>query len=136
MGFKMVNAELILVAATTDKATLLRVISKDEMAKADARLRRLAAAQGFEAAAGSLLALTSPQGDVTEWLVGAPAVDADPFTLGAISSKLPAGTYRFEKTPEDAHLAALAIEHGLTLCSADSDFARFPSLRWFNPLAN
>jgi uncharacterized protein len=35
----------------------------------------------------------------------------------------------------DAHLAALAIEHGLTLCSADSDFARFPRLDWRNPLA-
>jgi toxin-antitoxin system PIN domain toxin len=35
----------------------------------------------------------------------------------------------------DAHLAALAIEHGLTLCSADGDFARFASLRWHNPLA-
>jgi toxin-antitoxin system PIN domain toxin len=35
----------------------------------------------------------------------------------------------------DAHLAALAIEHGLTLCSTDGDFARFPSLRWENPLA-
>lgn len=35
----------------------------------------------------------------------------------------------------DAHLAALAIEHGLTLCSADSDFARFSRLDWFNPLA-
>jgi toxin-antitoxin system PIN domain toxin len=35
----------------------------------------------------------------------------------------------------DAHLAALAMEHGLMLCSADSDFARFPSLRWLNPLA-
>jgi predicted nucleic acid-binding protein len=34
----------------------------------------------------------------------------------------------------DAHLAALAIEHGLTLCSADGDFARFPGLRWYNPL--
>ncbi len=34
----------------------------------------------------------------------------------------------------DAHLAALAIEHGLTLCSTDSDFARFPGLRWRNPL--
>jgi toxin-antitoxin system PIN domain toxin len=34
----------------------------------------------------------------------------------------------------DAHLAALAIEHGLTLCSADGDFARFASLRWLNPL--
>ena len=34
----------------------------------------------------------------------------------------------------DAHLSALAIEHGLTLCSADGDFARFPGLRWENPL--
>jgi predicted nucleic acid-binding protein len=34
----------------------------------------------------------------------------------------------------DAHLAALAIEHGLTLCSTDGDFARFPGLTWQNPL--
>jgi toxin-antitoxin system PIN domain toxin len=34
----------------------------------------------------------------------------------------------------DAHLAALAIEHGLVLCSTDGDFARFPGLRWENPL--
>ncbi len=34
----------------------------------------------------------------------------------------------------DAHLAALAIEHGLTLCSNDGDFARFRALRWTNPL--
>lgn len=36
----------------------------------------------------------------------------------------------------DAHLAALAIEHGAQLCSADSDFARFPGLNWTNPLAD
>lgn len=35
----------------------------------------------------------------------------------------------------DAHLAALALEHGLTLCSSDGDFARFQALRWLNPLA-
>ena len=35
----------------------------------------------------------------------------------------------------DAHLAALAIEHGLTLCSTDG-FARFQGLRWINPLAS
>lgn len=34
----------------------------------------------------------------------------------------------------DAHLAALAIEHGATLCSADRDFGRFPGLDWINPL--
>jgi len=32
------------------------------------------------------------------------------------------------------HLAALAIEHGLVLCSADRDFSRFRDLRWENPL--
>jgi len=34
----------------------------------------------------------------------------------------------------DAHLAALACEHGLTLCSSDGDFARFKDLDWINPL--
>jgi uncharacterized protein len=35
----------------------------------------------------------------------------------------------------DAHLAALAIEHGCELCSTDGDFSRFDGLRWTNPLA-
>lgn len=34
----------------------------------------------------------------------------------------------------DAHLAALAIGFGADLCSTDSDFAKFPRLRWRNPL--
>jgi toxin-antitoxin system PIN domain toxin len=36
----------------------------------------------------------------------------------------------------DAHLAALAIEHGLELMTTDRDFARFDGLRWRNPLAS
>jgi hypothetical protein len=35
----------------------------------------------------------------------------------------------------DAHIAALAIEHGLTIVSADTDFARFTEIGWENPLA-
>ena len=35
----------------------------------------------------------------------------------------------------DAHIATLALEHGLTLYSTDGDFARFPKLRWSNPLS-
>jgi predicted nucleic acid-binding protein len=35
----------------------------------------------------------------------------------------------------DAHLAALAIEHGCELASTDADFARFPKLKWRNPLS-
>jgi uncharacterized protein len=34
----------------------------------------------------------------------------------------------------DAHLAALAIEHGALVCSCDSDFSRFPGVRWVDPL--
>ena len=34
----------------------------------------------------------------------------------------------------DAHLAALAIEHQAELHSTDADMARFPGLRWRNPL--
>ncbi len=35
----------------------------------------------------------------------------------------------------DAQLAAVALEHGGVLYSTDRDFARFPGLRWRNPLA-
>lgn len=34
----------------------------------------------------------------------------------------------------DAVLAALCLEHGLTMVSADSDFARFREVRWLNPV--
>jgi toxin-antitoxin system PIN domain toxin len=36
----------------------------------------------------------------------------------------------------DAYLAALAIEHGCEFITADSDFARFPNLRWRHPFAS
>lgn len=36
----------------------------------------------------------------------------------------------------DAHVAALAIEHGATLCTSDRDFTRFPGLRIEDPLAS
>jgi hypothetical protein len=35
----------------------------------------------------------------------------------------------------DAHLAAIALEHGLTLYSTDRDVAAFPGLTWVDPLA-
>jgi hypothetical protein len=34
----------------------------------------------------------------------------------------------------DAEVAALTIEYGGVLHTADRDFARFPGLRWMNPL--
>ncbi len=51
--------------------------------------------------------------------------------LGALIVK-----YRITgKLVPDAHIAALAIEHGLEIYSADTDFARFTEIRWINPLA-
>jgi toxin-antitoxin system PIN domain toxin len=38
------------------------------------------------------------------------------------------------KLVPDAYLAALAIEHGCEVISADKDFRRFPGLRWRHPL--
>ncbi|MEW6369192.1 MAG: type II toxin-antitoxin system VapC family toxin [Acidobacteriota bacterium] len=34
----------------------------------------------------------------------------------------------------DAHIAALVVEHSCELHSNDTDFARFPGLKWINPL--
>jgi toxin-antitoxin system PIN domain toxin len=51
--------------------------------------------------------------------------------LGRLLIRLGGGA----KLIPDAHLAALAIEHGLDLCSTDGDFARFEGLRWVNPLS-
>ncbi|MCX6543752.1 MAG: type II toxin-antitoxin system VapC family toxin [Acidobacteria bacterium] len=34
----------------------------------------------------------------------------------------------------DAHLAAMAIERGATVCSTDNDYGRFPGLLYTNPL--
>jgi predicted nucleic acid-binding protein len=52
----------------------------------------------------------------------------------AAAKKRKTRAFRTEGVP-DAHLAGLAIEHGLTLCSSDGDFAKFPQLKWENPLA-
>ena len=34
----------------------------------------------------------------------------------------------------DAHIAALALERGASVCSTDHDFGRFPGIRHVNPL--
>jgi toxin-antitoxin system PIN domain toxin len=74
---------------------------------------------------------------VEEWLVCAPVWTPFPTeTHARILGKLLKSTSITPNLIGDAHLAALAIEHGLTLCSADGDFARFDTLRWINPLAS
>ena len=72
--------------------------------------------------------------DVRRWLAS-PLVDV--LTPGAehlhVMERLLAG--RGGELISDAHLAALAMENGGTVYSADSDFARFADVRWVDPLA-
>jgi toxin-antitoxin system PIN domain toxin len=73
---------------------------------------------------------------VEEWLSAEVVWTPQPTTRHAdVLGKLIA-TYELRANLiSDAELAALAIEHGLTLVSADTDFARFSELRWENPVA-
>ncbi len=52
----------------------------------------------------------------------------------SIFGRLAAATSATGKLVPDAWLAALAIETGCELATADHDFARFPDLRWHHPL--
>ena len=69
-------------------------------------------------------------------------LDAEPTWIppatertAAILGELVAGHQVTANLVPDAMLSALAIEHGLVVMSADTDFARFGEVRWENPLA-
>ena len=80
--------------------------------------------------------LAAAMGQVQEWLACAPAWIPQPGPEhAAILARLLAAPLMTSRLVPDAHLAALAIEHGLTLCSSDGDFAKFAGLVWQNPLA-
>lgn len=72
---------------------------------------------------------------VAQWLSSDPVWIPEPSERHfEILGKLLAEPGTHGNLVTDAHLAALAIEHGLTLCSTDGDFARFSGLKWLNPL--
>lgn len=74
-------------------------------------------------------------GCVEEWLAqpGVRIVDPGPRQVPIAFSLLRAvGTAGNLTT--DAQIAALAIEHGAEVHTADADFARFTGVRWRNPL--
>lgn len=72
---------------------------------------------------------------VTDWLAAPVAWIPEPGPEYArILGELIAGYEISGNLTPDAALAALAIEHGVTLYSTDTDFARFRELRWENPL--
>jgi uncharacterized protein len=72
---------------------------------------------------------------VTDWLGAGPAWIPQPGPRHAeIFRRLTVTAGLQGNLVSDAHLAALALEHGVGICSADSDFARFPGLAWVNPV--
>lgn len=82
------------------------------------------------------LPVSSACGEVRAWLAQPQVVILEPGQRHAvILFDLLEGLGTAGNLTTDAHLAALAIEHQCELCSTDSDFARFPGLRWTNPLA-
>jgi len=74
-------------------------------------------------------------GHVRSWLARPQALILSPGTrhLDLFEGLMQAAGASGQLTT-DVHLAALAIEHQAELCSNDTDFARFPGLRWSNPL--
>ena len=84
----------------------------------------------------SPLSATDAAGFVDDWL-SAPAAWI-PEVTGATWRILRGLVHAHEVTGNlvpDAQIAALAIEHGVPVASADSDFARFPEAGWHNPFA-
>lgn len=81
------------------------------------------------------LPVSAACGEVRAWLAQPQVLVLEPGRRHAsILFDLLEGVGTAGNLTTDAHLAALAIEHQCELCSTDSDFARFPGLRWTNPL--
>ena len=81
------------------------------------------------------LSMAEAEGHVSSWLAQPAAGILDPgerhwdILRGLTHAGQTAGPLVM-----DAALAAIAIEHGASLFTTDRDFARFPGLRWSNPL--
>ncbi len=72
--------------------------------------------------------------EARRWLEQPPAVVVEPTVrhLDVVGGLL-AETGTAGNLVNDAHLAALALEHDATIVSFDSDFARFEGVRWTSP---
>jgi hypothetical protein len=82
------------------------------------------------------LTMSTAWEQVSAWLSAEPVWTPEPTERhAAVLGELLALPGVYGNLVSDAHLASLAIQHGLTLCSTDGDFARFPGLVWLNPLS-
>jgi hypothetical protein len=83
----------------------------------------------------------NPLRSAEAWSFVADWLDADPVWIPPATERTAVVYGRLVEAMEitgnlvtDAMLAALALEHGLVVCTADTDFGRFPDVRWENPL--
>lgn len=104
----MRDANLTLLAAGPNPATVIHVTTPQGLKDLPQRLRNFAKGQGFEAAPMAILLCPDASGKLTDVVVGAPTIGADPFTLGSLATRLPSGHYKFARKLENDHLAALA----------------------------
>lgn len=82
------------------------------------------------------LTVEQAMGRIDAWLSAAPAVLLDPTPDHAsVLRSLLISIGTGGNLVNDAHLAALAIEHRCTVVSFDNDFGRFPAVRWELPPA-
>jgi toxin-antitoxin system PIN domain toxin len=86
---------------------------------------------------------TNPLTGAAAWRFVAGWLDAGPVWIppatertAAVYAELAGAQAVTGNLVPDAMLAALAIEHGLTVMSSDTDFARFSGVTWTNPLAD
>lgn len=71
---------------------------------------------------------------VQAWLAAPGATVVNPTRAHAgVLARLIEGVGTGGNLVNDAHLAALALEHGATIVSYDADFSRFAGLRWGRP---
>ncbi len=80
--------------------------------------------------------LTTPQatGQVRLWLAAPGATVAHPSARHFdLLEQFLLGTRTDGNSVNDAHLAALALEHNADIVTYDSDFGRFPGVRWHRP---
>jgi len=81
------------------------------------------------------LSMTEAIAIVSNWLARSNVVLLHPTERHwVVLSSLLAATRIRGRDVTDAHLAALAVEHGATFCTTDRDFARFPGLNTLDPL--
>ncbi len=81
------------------------------------------------------LSIVEAEGVIESWLMQPVAAIIDPGERHwAILSDLMKQSQSTGPLVMDAVLAAIAIEHGATVCTTDRDFSRFEGLKWTNPL--